>query len=59
MKSTITILATIANLFFTFNVKAQISQTTNSEKPWGVEFNVIWPFVPGVEIYTAKATRTI
>jgi hypothetical protein len=59
MKSTITILATIANLFFTFNVKAQTSQTTNSEKPWGVEFNVVWPFVPGVEIYTAKATRTI
>jgi hypothetical protein len=28
-------------------------------RPWGVEFNVVWPFVPGVEIYTAKATRTL
>jgi hypothetical protein len=28
-------------------------------RPWGVEFNVVWPFVPEVEIYTAKVTRTL
>lgn len=30
-----------------------------AHRPWGVEFNVIWPFVPGVGIYTAKGTRTL
>lgn len=59
MKLKITILAMIATSVLTFNLKAQTSQNQNSEKPWGVEFNVVWPFVPGVEIYTAKATRTI
>ncbi len=28
-------------------------------RPWGAEFNVVWPFVPEVEVYTAKATRTL
>jgi len=40
-----------------FDAKAQTIQ--NSNRPWGVEFNAVWPFVPVVEIYTAKATRTI
>lgn len=40
-----------------FVAKAQTIQ--NSNRPWGVEFNAVWPFVPVVEIYTAKATRTI
>jgi hypothetical protein len=41
------------------NLKAQTDQDPGIEKNWGVEFNVVWPFVPGVEIYTAKATRTL
>ena len=59
MKRKIAILAIIATSLFTFNVKAQTTENPSSEKPWGAEFNVVWPFVPGVEIYTAKATRTI
>ncbi len=42
-----------------FDVRAQTNQEANDSKKWGIEFNVVWPFVPGVEIYTAKATRTL
>ncbi|MDV7394473.1 hypothetical protein RZS08_24030 [Arthrospira platensis SPKY1] len=59
MKRIITTLTMIAISIFAFKVQAQTSQNSSSEKPWGIEFNVVWPFVPGVEIYTAKATRTI
>lgn len=34
-----------------------LSSTLYAE--WGVEFNVVWPFVPGVRIYTAKVTNTL
>ncbi|GMQ30278.1 hypothetical protein [Algoriphagus confluentis] len=37
------------------------AQTTSELKVlrWGIEYNVVWPYVPGVEIYTLRATRTL
>jgi hypothetical protein len=47
----------IASLLFS---SMALSAQTSLETPkWGAEFNVIWPFVPGVEIYTGKMTRTL
>lgn len=34
------------------------AQVPNARK-FGIENNMVWPFVPGVEIYTAKLTTTI
>ncbi|MFP4331071.1 MAG: autotransporter outer membrane beta-barrel domain-containing protein [Spirochaetaceae bacterium] len=36
-----------------------VLSTTALFGDWGVEFNVVWPFVPGVRIYTAKVTHTL
>jgi hypothetical protein len=58
MKSTTAAAAFGFILLISLDVLAQNKQTSD-DNLWGVEFNVVWPFVPGVEIYTGKATRTV
>ena len=48
-----------ALLMLAFTSFGQGLQENARAKDWGLEFNVLWPFVPGVEIYTAKATNTL
>lgn len=57
MKRTIATAAMSIACFLAFHAQAQSNEPSNNA--WGLEFNVVWPFVPGVEIYTAKATRTL
>lgn len=49
-----TIILVLSALMFVALLPAQ-----QSEASWGVEFNVVWPFVPGVEIHTAKVTSEV
>lgn len=49
------ILTTVVSICMLLSAIAQ----QKTSKNWGLEVNVVWPFVPGVEIYTAKATNTV
>lgn len=39
-------------------IQAQSIVEKSVDRVWGAEVNPLWPFVPGVGIYTAKATYT-
>lgn len=59
MKTYIYFLAAILLCLISSATQAQVNSEPSSEKKWGIEFNPVWPFVPGVEIFTAKATKQI
>jgi hypothetical protein len=59
MKKTILSLAVIFTFLAGFDAQAQTEPKPLENRKWGAEFNVVWPFVPGVEIFTAKATRSL
>jgi len=42
-----------------FNLVSAQSTGQSDDLTWGAEFNLVWPFVPGVEIYTAKLTSKL
>lgn len=59
LKNYVAVLATV--FYFASNLYAQETKSViqpTATKKWGIEFNVVWPFVPGVEIYTLKGTYT-
>ena len=55
MKSTIISLLLLA---FQFSALAQ-DKTSPEINKWGAEFNLVWPFVPSIEIYAAKVSNTL
>ncbi len=59
MKTIVNSAILVSTLFVLTNKLSAQNATIPNLKKWGIEFNPIWPFVPGVEIYTAKATRTV
>lgn len=59
MKKTIVTLAMGITCLTVFFAQAQNGKPAEQPKKWGLECNVLWPFVPGVEIYTFKATYTL
>lgn len=57
MKKTIKILTVILVTLFSIQINAQ--SDSNGSKKWGFEIDLVQPFIPEVEIITAKITRTI
>jgi hypothetical protein len=49
----------VRNLYFSFVAYAQTTSTPNPKPKWGIETELIAPFLPEVGIITIKATRTI
>jgi hypothetical protein len=51
------LLITLSLFCSIFTSEAQ--ESSNARPKFGAEFNLVWPFVPGVEIYTGKLSTEI